>query len=541
MFETAELGRTLAPDEYKQRVPRLREELLAAQRELRAARRFPVIVLFAGVDGAGKGEICNLLNEWTDPRWLVTNAYGPPSQEERERPTYWRYWRDLPPKGQIGLFLSAWYSRPILARVYGETGLAQFDEELNRIMNMEQALADDGALILKFWLHLDKQSQQTRFKTLEQDPLNSWQVTDRDWKHWRLYDAFIATAEHCIRRTSTGDAPWSLIEGTDIRYSATAVATRIRDAIVRHLQTFERRKTDLAAPPLPAKKGTSGNNGENGKALRKRARKVDRPDFPTVLSALDSNLRLDKERYRNDLKRLHKEVNQLYREAERQGIASVLVFEGWDAAGKGGAIRRLTRALEARLYKVIPIAAPTDEERAHHYLWRFWRHLPRAGHLSIFDRSWYGRVLVERVEGFSRQSDWMRAYHEINDFEEQLVERGLILVKYWLDITPEEQLARFDARAETPHKRWKLTDEDWRNREKWADYERAVHDMVERTSSHVAPWTLVEANNKRYARIKVLETFRDQLKARLDQQQSAPRAALASAEAETATAPTDSD
>ncbi len=217
-------------------------------------------------------------------------------------------------------------------------------------------------------------------------------------------------------------------------------------------------------------------------------------------------LSLDKTRYREKLARAQAKLNQLHRKALERGVSTVLVFEGPDAAGKGGAIRRLTAALDARHVQVIPIAAPTDEERAHHYLWRFWRHLSRAGRVTIFDRSWYGRVLVERVEGFASEEEWRRAYAEINDFEEQLIEHGTVLRKFWLHITKEEQLARFQAREKTPYKRWKLTDEDWRNRERWDDYAAAVNDMVEQTSTKKAPWVLVEGNDKRFARVKVATT-----------------------------------
>jgi polyphosphate kinase 2 (PPK2 family) len=237
---------------------------------------------------------------------------------------------------------------------------------------------------------------------------------------------------------------------------------------------------------------------------------------PTVLSSLDMSLKYGKAEYNRQLNRYQGKLNKLHREARERQMSTLLLFEGWDAAGKGGAIRRITSALDARSYQVIPIAAPTDEERAQHYLWRFWRHLPRAGRTTIFDRSWYGRVLVERVEGFATETEWMRAYAEINDFEEQLIEDGTVLVKYWVHITAHEQLERFRLREVTPHKAWKLTDEDWRNRERWDDYEQAVNDMVERTSTRIAPWTLIEGNDKRYSRVAVLRALCDQLEAALD-------------------------
>ena len=524
MFEAAELGRKLTRQEYKQRVPDLRIELLEAQRKLLADASFPTIVVFAGVDGAGKGEIVNLLSGWLDPRWLVTRAYGEPSEEERERPEYWRYWRDLPPKGQIGLFLSCWYSNPVLSRVMDEAPLAEFDEQLDRIAAFEKGLADDGALILKFWLHLDKASQKKHFKKLEKDPELSWRVTETDWKHWRLYDRFIEAAERTIRKTSTGPAPWKIIEGFDLGYSSTQIGTIIAESIDKHLGRIRRRRA-VAKAHREAEEARLDEVAAD--AADEETRDEDAPGpadespdgtgLPTVLSSLDMTKKLGKKEYNRELNRYQGRLNQLHRAARERKLSALLLFEGWDAAGKGGAIRRITAALDARSYQVIPIAAPTDEERAQHYLWRFWRHLPRAGRITIFDRSWYGRVLVERVEGFASETEWMRAYAEINDFEEQLVEFGTVLVKYWVHITPHEQLERFRLREKTPHKAWKLTEEDWRNRERWDAYEHAVNDMVERTSTRLAPWTLIEGDDKRYARVAVIRRFCEALEEALDE------------------------
>ncbi|MHC5010137.1 MAG: polyphosphate:AMP phosphotransferase [Planctomycetota bacterium] len=497
MFRTAELGQKVSKSEYQDRVPLLRTRLLEVQGALRNAD-FPVLVLFAGVDGAGKGETANLLSEWMDPRWIVTRAFSEPSEEEAERPEYWRYWRDLPPKGHIGIFLSAWYSNPLLANVYGESSADHLHDQLGRIIAFERTLANDGALILKFWMHLGKAAQKRRLKTLESDPLRSWRVTKKDWDHWRLYDRFVETAEHMIMRTSTGQAPWTIVEGQDPRYRSLRVASVL-------LEALERRTAALSRTPVEAVEAGSDGPSEPKDAA------LDILTPATVTSSLDMGKALSKDEYRRRLEGGQARLNLLYRQARDAKLSTVLVFEGADAAGKGGSIRRLTAALDARDYQVIPIAAPTDEERAHHYLWRFWRHLPRAGRVLIFDRSWYGRVLVERVEGFASAREWRRAYAEINDFERQLVDHGTVLLKFWLHITPEEQEQRFNARLETPHKRWKMTEEDWRNREKWADYELAVHDMVEHTSTGIAPWILVEGNDKRFARVKVLEAVCAQL------------------------------
>ncbi len=505
MFRIAELGRKVSKDEFDVVAPTLRLEMIELQQRLRRAD-FPTVLVFAGVDGAGKNETVNLLNEWFDPRWVATRAYSAPSDEERERPEYWRYWRDLPPRGIVGLFLRAWYSAPVLDAAYGRITTDQLDARLDRIARFETGLADDGALILKFWLHLSRPAQKRVLTRLEESKTERWQVTKTDWRHYKMYDRFIAVAKETISRTNTGQAPWKIVEGEDARYRELTVLTTVRDAALRHLSARDRLHraavptTATAAPLAPA-------------VTAALCAPTPAPAQPSILERLDMTRSVTKEAYGVHLPELTAKLNRLSRKAARRGVSSVLVFEGWDAAGKGGAIRRITAALDARHYQVIPIAAPSDEERAHHYLWRFWRHLSRAGRVTMFDRSWYGRVLVERVEGLAPDEAWRRAYAEINDFERQLIGHGIVLVKYWLHITKDEQLARFERRGASAHKSWKLTDEDWRNRARWDAYEHAVNDMIEKTSPHDAPWTLVEANCKRHARLSVVETFCARLEA----------------------------
>jgi len=504
MFEAAEVGRKLSKQEYKTQVPILRSDLLDVQQQLRSAP-FPVIVLFAGVDTAGKGETVNLLNEWMDPRWIITRGYTDPSSEERERPRLWRYWRDLPPHGRIALFLSAWYSSPIRDRVAGRTLPAEFDVVLDQIAAFERELADDGAVILKFWMHLSKAAQKKRLKAFERDPLQRWRVTRQQWKHWRMFPKFVAAADRAIRRTSTDQAPWHIVEGEDERFRSVMVGTILRDAMSRRLAEA------AAAARVHAGRHPAVRPRRNGPAVA--IARVERAF--NVLDNLDLTQSLSDRRFTKALVKQQSRLSLLERRASREGISTILVFEGWDAAGKGGAIRRVTGALDARDYQVIPIAAPTDEERAHHYLWRFWRHLSRKGRMTLFDRSWYGRVLVERVEALATPAEYMRAYGEIAHFEEQLVTHGILLVKFWLHISKDEQLRRFRDRSRTSYKRWKITDEDWRNRKRWGDYTLAVNDMVARTSTRIAPWSLIEGNDKNFARIKILSEIADRLEARL--------------------------
>ncbi len=489
MFEVAELGQKLDKEQFNARVPELRIELIQIQETLRVLP-FPVIILISGVDGAGKGETVNRLHEWFDPRYLRTFAFGERSDEERERPPYWRYWRSLPPKGHIGLYVGSWYSDPIADRVDGRISEAELDAHLIRISTFEKALVDDGALVIKFWLHLSKDAQKKRLKGLQKNPDTAWLVTDRDLAHLKSYDLFRSVAERTLRETSTGEAPWTIVDGSDPRYRHVTVAEHILARLDEHIQ---QRNDSLPSPPprssLPVTPRRSA----------------------TVLDVLDLDKRVEKRGYEKRLEKLQARIGLLAREARFKKVSTIIVLEGWDAAGKGGIIRRIVPAMDARNYQIIPIAAPTDEERAHHYLWRFWRHIPRAGFATIYDRSWYGRVLVERIEGFAKEQEWLRAYHEINDFEEQLVEHGIVLVKYWVHISKEEQLARFKEREQIPWKKHKITEEDYRNRERWDDYVHAVNDMVERTSTEYAPWNLIEGNDKRHARIAALEVLGSRL------------------------------
>ena len=485
MYEAAELGHKLSKGEYKRIEPRLRADLLDAQYALHKNGRFPVVALISGVRGAGKGETVNLLNEWMDPRHIHTHAFDNPSDEERERPPMWRYWRVLPPRGRIGILFGSWYTAPIIDRVFKTSsakGLMQSIEEIN---HFERMLADEGALILKFWFHLSKKAQKKRLRKLEEDPETSWRVTKRDWDFFKLYDRFYRISEDTLRETSTGHAPWIVVEGSDPEYRAVTVGKTL-------LEAMRGRLAEPAAKP----------------AARSIAAPIVRPvDKLHILGKMDLSLKLDKERYEERLEKFQRRLALATRHPKFRSRNVVCVFEGMDAAGKGGAIRRITAALDARLYHTIPVAAPTDEERAQAYLWRFWRHLPRRGRLTLYDRSWYGRVLVERIEGFCSEADWMRAYSEINDFEEQLARNGAIIVKYWLQISKEEQYRRFKERERTRFKQFKITPEDWRNREKWDGYQTAAADMIERTSTAHAPWVLVESNDKYLARIKVLSTL----------------------------------
>lgn len=490
MFEATKIGRTLDKAAFKEQEEVLRADLLQIQQELLKSN-IPVIVVVAGVEGAGKGEVVNRLNKWLDTRGMQTFAFWDQTDEENERPRYWRFWRSLPPRGQMSVLFSGWYQLPIEHRFRQKCNDAELDAELNRIVDFERMLTLDGALVVKFWFHMAEKDQKSRLKELSRDDRSKWKMHPEKRKFSEQYALFEQVAERIIRHTDRGLAPWYLVEATDERYRDMTVGRTLLSSIQARLNNPQVADTQIAsqAPSLP----------DSASARI------------TVLDHVDLGLALDPKTYKAELAQLQARANHLAWDAYNKKRSTVMVFEGSDAGGKGGAIRRFTNAVDARLYRAMSVAAPSDEEKAQHYLWRFWRPIPRAGYITIYDRSWYGRVLVERVEGFAAEPEWRRAFSEINQFEEQLVESGTIILKFWLHIDQDEQLNRFKDRQQVPYKQHKITDEDWRNREKWDDYKLAVNEMAVRTSTEYAPWTLVPGNNKLYARIHVLKTICDTL------------------------------
>jgi polyphosphate:AMP phosphotransferase len=488
MFESAEIQHDIDKATFEERLPQLRTELLEAQFDLMETRAFPVILVLAGMEGTGV--VDSLTNAYTilDARHVIASAFDKPTGEEAERPRMWRYWQALPPKGEMGIYLGAWYSAPLTARILGQAGEAEFEQQLDRIERFESMLAADGALILKFWLHISREEQKKRLGKLIKSARTSWRVEESLWGGSKRYKEVKQAAEQMMRVTGTDRAPWIAVNAANRYYRGLTIGSTVLNAIQSRLARSE--------PPAPvsAPVGVAAVNDQ------------------TVLTALDLTKQLEKPDYKEQLEKYQDRLNKLLSRKKFRKRTLVIVFEGNDAAGKGGAIRRVIQFMDPRRYRVNQYAAPTDEEKGYPYLWRFWRRLPRQGDIALFDRSWYGRVLVERVEAFCSESDWRRAYGEINDFEAEMSRAGAIVVKFWLAIDKEEQAQRFRAREETGYKRYKITDEDWRNREKWDQYAEAVCDMVDQTSTSIAPWTLVEANDKYYARIKVLKTICSRLK-----------------------------
>ena len=482
MFEAAELGRKISKTEFKKEEPELHTQLLEMQRALRESD-FPVVIIVSGVEGAGKGEVVNRLNEWLDTRGITTSAFWDESDEERERPADWRFWRRLPPKGTIGIMFGSWYTKPIVDYVFKRTRLSEFERQLQHISEFEKTLTDDGALIIKLWFHMAKKDVEKRLKA---EAKVDARISPILKKFSKRYDQFARASERAIRITDKSENPWHLVEALDRRYRDLTTGKIVLEMIRKKIKERASRKK-------PAKRKQTTTNEL------------------TVLDHVDLEQKLNDKEYRKLLEKYQRRLYGLTWDAYKQKRSSVAVFEGWDAAGKGGAIRRITAATDARLYKVISVAAPTDEEKAQHYLWRFWRHLPRAGYVTIYDRSWYGRVLVERVEQFAGENEWKRAYHEINEFEQQLCEFGIIMAKFWVHLSPEEQLRRFKEREQIAWKKHKITEEDWRNRERWNDYTAAINDMVSRTSTQYAPWTLIPGNDKKFSRVEIIKTLCDTL------------------------------
>jgi AMP-polyphosphate phosphotransferase len=504
MFEAAELGRKISRSEFQEIEPELHTQLLKVQQQLKKSNT-SVIIIVSGVEGAGKGEVVNRLSEWLDTRDIQTNAFWDETDDQRLRPDYWRFWKILPPRGTLGIMFGSWYTKPIVDRVFGNLDEGDFDQRLRRIVEFERMLVQDDALIVKLWFHLPKKVVEKRVRQDKKILKMKIKKSPLMQKFGKQYDEFATVSERAIRITDKGSSPWHLIEATDKRYRDITVGQILLNAMEEKL-------------------GRSQGNADPDDHFevshftdRLAANKI------TILDHVDLEQTLTQAKYNKELKHYQAKLFDLAWKAHHQKISVVAVFEGWDASGKGGAIRRVTRAVDARLYKVLSVAAPTDEEKAHQYLWRFWRHIPISGYLSIYDRSWYGRVLVERVEGFAPEQEWKRAYNEINHFEEQLCEHDIVMAKFWIHLSKDEQLRRFKEREVTPWKLHKITDEDWRNREKWDDYKDAVNDMVAHTSTEYAPWSLIPGNDKKVARVEIVKTLCEVIENKLNEKDSSDK------------------
>ncbi len=493
MLEKLDLTKSMSKADYKAKMEEDEPKLGELERECKDLQ-IPVMIAFEGFDAAGKGVQIHELMRGLDPRGFEVFPVKQETEEEEMHPFLWRFWTRLPARGRFAIFDSSWYRKVMMDRFDGKTQESEVDGACTAINNFEKQLCADGMVMIKIFLAIDQEEQKKRFDDLLSSKDSAWRVSEADLKRNEGFDRYQEIIEEALARTNTEYAPWFLVEATDRRYAAAKIYDYVIDVLQKKVDEVKSQKEQGT---LPVK-----DPGLDGK-------------YDRILEQADLSLSLTEDEYKDKIKKLQKKLGKLHGEIYRRRIPVVLGFEGWDAAGKGGAIKRLTEPLDPRGYVVHPTSAANDYELAHQYLWRFWRAFPKAGHITIFDRTWYGRVMVERLEGFCTKDEWQRAYDEINDMEKDLADSGAIVIKFWLQIDKDEQERRFRARESDPKKQWKITDEDWRNRDKWDMYDEAVNEMILRTSTPYAPWVVVEGDNKYYARVKVLQTVVDAIEARL--------------------------
>lgn len=484
MLEQVDLSQKLDKADYKTRMELLGNQLGELHRKLHE-RKIPAIIVFEGWDAAGRGTLINELILRLDPRGFKVFANNTCHADTTAHPFLWQFWNTIPAAGKVMIYDKSWYDRVLSERIDGLSVPEKLAATYDEIVSFERQLSDSGCILIKFFLHITRKEQKKRMEKLEQDPATRWRVGEVEWRRHRKYDEYVEIIEETLSRTDRDCSPWIPVAAMDRRFAAVKICETIA-------QSFEQQLARLEQQPIlkPSTELTENRQEISASIL----------DRVTMLKEWKPD------DYEKAMDRFGKKLHEMHYEAYKKKIPVLILFEGWDAAGKGGAIKRLVQHLDPRGYEVVPVAAPNDTEKSHHYLWRFWQAVPAAGRISIFDRTWYGRVLVERVEGFCQETEWRRAYREINEFEQQLTNYGAVVVKFWLHIDKDEQLRRFREREDTPEKRWKITDEDWRNREKWDAYKVAVDEMLFRTSTRKAPWTVVAANSKEYARWLVLKT-----------------------------------
>ena len=486
MLDQLDLGQKLVKSEYKEQMDRMGIKLGELHRKIHELG-IPVIVVFEGWDAAGRGTLINELILRLDPRGFKVFANNLCHGDVSAHPFLWRYWNTTPAAGKIMIYDKSWYESVLTDRIDGVTPQDKLADRYNEIVSFERQLADSGCVVIKIFLHITKKEQKKRMDQLEEDPATRWRVGEIEWRRHRKYEEYLEIIEDTLSRTDREGCPWTPVAAMDRRFAAVKICGTLIQALEQRIRNSGRSEKDL----VDLREKTASTS-------------IEVPTFTLDKISIPKDWNPDK--YEKELEHLGNRLHELHYETYKKKIPVLILFEGWDAAGKGGAIKRLVENFDPRGYEVIPVAAPNDTERAHHYLWRFWQAVPAAGRIAVFDRTWYGRGVVERVEGFCQESEWRRAYREINEFEEQLVNFGATIVKFWLHIDKDEQLRRFEERENTPEKSWKITAEDWRNREKWDDYKVAVDEMLFRTSTRKAPWTVVAANSKEYARLAVLRT-----------------------------------
>lgn len=473
--------------DYKDMTKSLQQNLSKLQLKLKE-KHVPVIIVFEGWGASGKGSLIADIIKMLDPRFFNVYSTLPNTETDKRYPLMKRFWENIPAKGKMSIMDRSWYQELAIAKLEEGISEEEYDRRIESVNTFERQLTDDGYLIIKLFLHISRQEQKRRFIKLREDSSTKWRVTDTDKMRNKNYDTYYKQFDDMLKRTDTEYCHWRIIDTTDKQFTRfqlfNILVSQITNAVNSEPQY-----------PIPADVTTM---------------------FPMQKTPLLSEVSLENKvikpsKYPEELKKCQKQLAKLHGKIYKKRIPVVIAFEGWDAAGKGGAIKRLGAAFDPRGYEAVPVAAPEKYELERHYLWRFWRKLPKTGHITIFDRTWYGRVMVEKLEGLTPEARCAMAYREIDEFERELTRSGVVLIKFWMQIDKDEQLKRFNERMENPEKQWKITDEDWRNREKWDLYESAVNEMLEKTSTAYAPWTIVESNDKLYARIKVMNTVIDRL------------------------------
>lgn len=456
-------------------------ELSKVQRECKD-KKIPVMIVLEGLSVIDKGNVINEIIEELDPRgFQVIASHKLP--KDTHMPFLWKYWTCMPEKGKFHIYDKNWHGECLRNRkVSREERL----KSIEHIENFEKQLIEDGVVVIKIFLYCEK--EQFNLEKIRKDKhkeffSKEYKKEKNRWNRW-------------IQDTSFSFCNWHIVDVSK---------GQGKELILKHI--MEKCKQGMEKEKTREEKFILAEEDEIKYDI-KRIKEL-------CLAKINLNKTVEKKYYKKQVKTLQKKLQKLQLQMKEKKLSLVIVLEGWDAAGKGGAIKRITKCLDPRSYEVVPISAPNDLERSHHYLWRFWRHIPKPGYITIFDRSWYGRVMVEPIEGLCTREQWKRAYKEINQMEQQWQEKNRVILKFWLQIDKEEQKERFLARKNNPDKAWKLTKEDWRNREKWDLYEVMVNKMLEKTSTIISPWIIVEANSKYYARLKILENIVYQLEEQL--------------------------
>ena len=476
-----EFAKAAPPDkeELRAELDRAKDQLAGYQMKIKEAK-LPVMVIIEGWGAAGKGSIIGKVIRNIDPRFFKVVPMAEPTEREKRYPFLYRYMLEIPEAGKFVFFDTYWMQEVTEGVLTGKIDEKLYKQRISSINTAERSLHDNGYLIMKFFFHISRKEQKKRIDALAADKDTKWRVSETDVMQNRNYDRTLEVYDRYLEDTNRSVAPWYIIDAGDRKWAELQVLRFLNQGIDTALKNQA-----LAAPIL-----------QNTFPLEPVPKLAD-------ISLADKTM--TEEEYRTELKKLQKELGELHNRLYRLRIPVIIGYEGWDAAGKGGNIKRITAALDPRGYTVHPIASPEPHEKARFYLWRFWNRLPKDGHIAIFDRTWYGRVMVERLEGFCSENDWQRAYNEINEFENELHSWGAVVIKFWVQIDNETQLKRFQDRQNTPEKQWKITDEDWRNREKWPQYEDAVNEMLQKTNTSFAPWYILESVDKKYARIKALK------------------------------------